>query len=122
VVGSLPKVFGHEAYLTQIVSNLLANATKFVSAGTIRTVKISAETEAERVRICFEDNGIGIDPRHHADIFQIFGRVHPEKKYEGTGIGLAIVRKATERMGGSVGLSSELGKGSRFFITLKKSQ
>jgi PAS domain S-box-containing protein len=120
VAGQLPKILGHEAYLTQIVSNLLANAVKFISPGTVPTVKISSESEADKVSICFEDNGIGIDPRHHREIFQIFGRVYPDKKYEGTGIGLAIVRKATERMGGSIALFSELGKGSRFMITLKK--
>ena len=116
----LPKVVGHEAYLTQIVSNLLGNAVKFVSPGTLPEVRVWAETEGPSVRIWIEDNGIGIDPRHHADIFQIFGRVYSDKTYEGTGIGLAIVKKAAERLGGSVGLLSELGKGSRFWLTLRR--
>lgn len=72
------------------------------------------------VRCVFADNGIGIAPEHQEQIFQIFGRVYPEKKFEGTGIGLAIVRKAAERMGGSVSVESEVGKGSRFSVLLRK--
>jgi signal transduction histidine kinase len=120
----LPAVRAHPAYLTQCVSNLLGNALKFVRPDVRPVVNIRAEEEpdAECVKVWFEDNGIGIAPEHFEDIFQIFGRVHSEKEYEGTGIGLAIVRKAVERMGGSVGLTSELGKGSRFWLSLKKSK
>lgn len=113
-------MLGHEGLLTQLVSNLLGNAVKFHSPDVSPEVRISAETSGEEVKVWFEDNGIGIAPQHHEQIFQIFGRVHPEKKYEGAGIGLAIVRKAAERMGGSAGVISEIGKGSRFWITLKK--
>jgi len=72
------------------------------------------------VRIGFQDNGIGIAEEHQRQIFQIFGRVYPEKKYEGTGIGLAIAKKAAERMGGTVGVVSQLGQGSEFYFSLKK--
>ena len=72
------------------------------------------------VRITFKDNGIGIAPEHQRQIFQIFGRVYSEKKFEGTGIGLAIAKKAAERMGGSLGVTSELGHGSQFFVLLKR--
>jgi len=70
------------------------------------------------VRLWFEDKGIGIDPAHHRRIFEIFGQVHAQKKYGGTGIGLAIVRKAAQRMSGEVGVDSELDKGSRFWLIL----
>ncbi|EEF62614.1 PAS domain S-box protein [Pedosphaera parvula] len=116
-----PPVIGHEGLLTQIVSNLLGNAVKFSYPGQLPEVAISAETMGPDVRIWFADKGIGIAPEHHEQIFHIFGRVYPDKKYEGTGIGLAIVRKAAERMGGSAGVVSELGKGSQFWITLKRS-
>lgn len=118
----LPRVWAHPAYLTQCVSNLLGNAVKFVRPGVPPTVRIWTEPEAgnDHVRVCFEDNGIGIAPQHFKTIFEIFGRINPDTFYEGTGIGLAIVRKAAERMGGSVGVTSELGKGSRFWISLKK--
>jgi PAS domain S-box-containing protein len=116
----LPRVLGHEAYVTQCLTNLLGNAVKFVPEGTKPTVSIRAEDVGQNVRIWFEDNGIGIDPAHFPRIFEIFGQVHPEKKFGGTGIGLAIVRKAVHRMNGDVGVESEPGRGSRFWILLQK--
>ena len=120
--GPLPVVFAHEAYLTQIVSNLLGNAVKFITPGTFPRVTISATVSGEMVRFAFRDNGIGIGPDQQKQIFQIFGRVYPEKKFAGTGIGLAIVKKAAERMGGSVGVVSQLGSGSEFFVYLKRAE
>ena len=66
-----------------------------------------------------KDNGIGIDTDHFTRIFEIFGRVHPDSKFEGTGIGLSIVRKAVQRMGGQVSVDSKLDVGSCFSFTLK---
>ena len=120
VDGSIPLVVGHEAYLTQIISNFLGNAVKFVEPGIAPKVKIHATMEGDLVRINFTDNGIGIAPEHQKQIFQIFGRVYSEKKFEGTGVGLAIAKKAAERMGGSVGLDSQLGRGSTFYVRLKR--
>ena len=113
------RVLGHEAYLTQCVTNLLGNAVKFVAPGVVPEIRIRSERLNDRVRIWFEDNGIGIDPSHHERIFQIFGQVYPESRYAGTGIGLAIVRKAVQRMNGEIGVISELGKGSRFWLLLE---
>ncbi|HWV98982.1 MAG TPA: ATP-binding protein [Candidatus Acidoferrum sp.] len=121
ITGKLPKVLGNEALLTQCVSNLLSNGTKFVSPGTTPHVRISAEVrEGSMIRVWFKDNGIGIACENHARIFRLFERIHPETTYEGTGIGLTIVRKAIERMGAQVGFESTLGKGSNFWIELKK--
>jgi signal transduction histidine kinase len=72
------------------------------------------------VWIWVEDNGIGIAPEHRNRLFKLFGRIHPEQKFGGTGVGLAIVMKAAERMGGAAGFESEVGKGSRFWLQLKK--
>jgi len=119
IIQPLPKVIGHEAYLTQAVSNILTNGVKFVAPGIFPEIHIGAEREGEFVRIYFRDNGIGIAPEHRQHIFQIFGRVYSEKQYEGTGIGLAIAKKAAERMGGTIGVTSELGRGSCFYILLK---
>jgi signal transduction histidine kinase len=118
----LPAVCAHPAYLTQCVSNLLGNAVKFVAPGVQPRVTIWAEPEpgTDYIRLCFEDNGIGIAPEHFRDIFEIFGRVNANHVYEGTGIGLAIVRKAAERMGGGAAVTSELGKGSRFWLSLRR--
>src|SRR5687767_5423045 len=86
----LPRVLAHEAYLSQVFTNLVANAVKFVAPGVSPSVEITAETRDHQVRIAVRDNGIGIDPENFDRIFQIFGRVHAEGAYEGTGIGLAI--------------------------------
>jgi len=117
---ALHRVMGHEAYLTQCVTNLLGNAVKFVREGTTPEIHVWSERLNGRVRLWFEDNGIGIDRLHHERIFQIFGQVYPEKKYGGTGIGLAIVRKAVQRMNGEVGVESDIHKGSRFWLILNE--
>jgi signal transduction histidine kinase len=74
------------------------------------------------VRIWVEDNGIGIAHENRDRIFGMFERINPAKEYPGTGIGLAVVRKAAERMGAQLGLESELSKGSRFWIELQKAE
>jgi PAS domain S-box-containing protein len=71
------------------------------------------------VRLWFEDNGIGIAPKDYDRVFRMFERLNPPKEFEGTGIGLTIVRKAVERMGGRIGFESALGKGSKFWLELK---
>jgi signal transduction histidine kinase len=114
----LHPVRGHEACLTQCLSNLLENSAKFVAPGKDPVIVVRTEMNDSRVRIWVEDNGIGIDPAHHHRIFQMFGRVHHSSAYEGTGMGLTIVKKAVERMGGALGVESVLGEGSRFWIDL----
>jgi len=114
--GPFPRVLGNEAMLTQTFANLMGNAVKFVSPGVKPQVEVWAESQADRVRICIRDNGIGIAADQHEKIFGIFQRVN--KNYEGTGIGLAIVKKAVERLGGKVGLESEPGRGSTFWTEL----
>jgi PAS domain S-box-containing protein len=121
ILGTLPLVMGNQALLAQCVSNLLSNGAKFVPPGTTPHVEVSAETlEDDSIRLWFKDNGIGIAPENHERIFRLFERIHPIAEYEGTGIGLTIVRKATERMGAQVGFDSQPGKGSNFWIQLKK--
>jgi signal transduction histidine kinase len=129
--GPLPRMLGNEAALTQCFSNLLGNALKFVAPGTRPQVRVWAERlgdpKAETrdsqpatlstVRLSFADNGIGIPKDAHERIFKMFQRL--DKSYDGTGVGLTVVRKAVEKMGGKVGLESELGRGSRFWIELK---
>jgi PAS domain S-box-containing protein len=121
IIGILPEVFGNEALLGQCVTNLLSNGTKFVRPGDNPRVEISARMMADAsVRLSFKDNGIGIAPQDHTRIFRLFERVHPVSDYEGTGIGLTIVRKAVQRMDATVGFDSTPGKGSNFWIELKK--
>ena len=114
----LPPVRGDEASLTQCLTNLLDNAIKFVPPGVTPQVLIRSEPVGGKIRFWFEDNGIGIDPQSQEKIFELFQRGHSNGQYSGSGLGLAIVRKAVERMGGSVGVVSEPGKGSRFWLEL----
>jgi PAS domain S-box-containing protein len=119
IEGALPKVMGTEASLLQCLSNLLTNAVKFVAPGTKPRVKIRAQAMAEDVRLWVEDNGIGISATDQARIFQMFARVEHPSAFEGTGLGLTIARKAVERMGGQLGVESQVGQGSQFWIQLK---
>jgi len=121
VAPSLPEVMGHLPTLTQVIGNLLSNAIKFVPPDTTPSVRVWAEERGRRVRLWVEDNGIGISPAHQARIFRVFERLHGVETYPGTGIGLAIVHKGAERMGGEAGVESEISKGSRFWVELDKS-
>ena len=132
-------VVGHEASLTQCLTNLLGNAVKFVAPGVTPRIRIRAElisanpanvavpaegrlengNEARFVRLWVEDNGIGIDHVSRLRLFRMFERGAHHGEYEGTGMGLAIVRKAAERMGGAVGVESTPGVGSRFWLELR---
>ena len=113
-------VYGHEAYLMQVLSNLVYNAVKFVQPDQLPKVRIWTEVVGSEVHLFVKDNGIGIPKAAHERMFGMFQRYHSDKMYEGTGIGLTIVRKATERMGGQVSLESEPGEGSTFRVQLRK--
>jgi two-component system, sensor histidine kinase and response regulator len=112
------RVLGHHPMLVQVVCNLLCNAVKFCAEGVTPEVTIWEEKRDNMIRVWVEDNGIGIAPEHCDRIFRIFERLHDRDRYTGTGIGLAIVHKAIARMGGRVGVVSEVGQGSRFWFEL----
>jgi CheY-like chemotaxis protein len=114
----MPAVVGHEATLVQVIMNLVANAIKFVEPGMRPEVKIDAEQTQERVTLHVRDNGIGIGPQYQERIFQVFERLHESEAYPGTGVGLAIVKKGVEKMGGTCGVKSEPGRGSCFWVEL----
>jgi PAS domain S-box-containing protein len=116
--GDLPVVLGNEAALTQCISNLLTNAAKFVAPGVQPRIRVWAESDGNRARVFFQDNGIGIENAAQEKIFAIFQRA--SRGYEGTGIGLAIVKKAIERMNGVVGVQSQPGRGSTFWLELDR--
>jgi signal transduction histidine kinase len=116
--GPFPRVRAHRATLEQALANLVSNGLKFVAPGAHPEIDVRTAATNGHVRVWVEDNGIGIDPAYHRRIFAVFERLHTPEQYAGTGIGLAIVRKAVERMGGAVGVESTPGKGSRFWIDL----
>jgi PAS domain S-box-containing protein len=113
-----PMVMAHAGTLRQVLVNLIGNAVKFLAARIPRVVLRAEERPGGMVRIWVEDNGIGIPGKFHDRIFQVFQRLHTQE-YSGTGIGLAIVQKGAERMGGRAGLASTPGEGSQFWIELR---
>ncbi|PWU20128.1 MAG: hypothetical protein C5B50_04735 [Verrucomicrobia bacterium] len=113
----LPVVMGEESLLTQCFSNLLGNAVKFVGPGVRPRIEVRARAQNGVAKITLQDNGIGIPAPAQKRLFGMFQRLTGE--YEGTGIGLAIVRKVVERMGGKIGAESEHGKGSVFWVELR---
>jgi len=117
--GPLPPVRAHPTVLVQVLSNLVGNAAKFVAPGQRPQVRIWAERSGDRVRTFVQDNAIGIRPEHQERIFGVFERLHGQEAYPGTGVGLAIVRKGCERMGGSCGVESGTGSGSTFWFELQ---
>lgn len=119
IEGTLPVVVGNEAFLTQCLSNLIGNGVKFQPPGNHPRVRIRAESRNDAIRIWVEDNGIGIAGKNHGRIFGLFEQINAPGEYEGTGVGLTIVRKAVERMNGEYGFESSLGEGSRFWLELK---
>jgi PAS domain S-box-containing protein len=118
LVGPPVRLLAQRALLGQVLTNLLVNACKFVPPGLVPEVIVSAERRGECARIWVSDNGIGIASAHHRRIFKVFERLHGQETYAGTGIGLALVRRAVERMRGRVGVESEVGGGSRFWFEL----
>jgi signal transduction histidine kinase len=110
------RAYVHPATLTQVLYNLISNGLKFGKPGVEPWVELTAAVEGERIRIEVRDEGIGIPSQHHERVFQVFEKLHAPSKYPGTGIGLAIVKRGITRMGGTVRLSSEPGKGSTFTI------
>lgn len=120
IEGPLLPVIGHEASLTQCLTNFLDNAVKFVRPGTDPAVRVYTQPVDGMVRIAVQDNGIGISPENRQKLFNLFQRLATTQNYQGTGVGLAIVRKAAERMGGRVGVDSAPGAGSTFWVELPR--
>ena len=126
---NIPLVEGAPQIIDQILTNLISNAIKFVPPGTTPRISISAqnvapvmasrvESDPKRVRLQIADNGIGIAKEHQQRIFDAFERLHGVESYRGAGIGLAIVKRGAEKLGGQVGVESRLGAGSLFWVEL----
>lgn len=118
VEGGIPNVLGHRLTLVQVIANLLSNAVKFVAAGVAPRIRIAAQTRPGWVRLIVEDNGIGLPQEQRERIFGVFERLHLTADYPGTGVGLAIVKRGVERMGGRVGVETHEGRGSSFWFEL----
>jgi light-regulated signal transduction histidine kinase (bacteriophytochrome) len=118
-IDELPRVQGDNVLLRQAFMNLLNNAVKFTRHRERAVIEIRAQLKAGReVEISVRDNGAGFDMRYADNLYGVFQRLHHESEFEGTGIGLAIVRRIIERHGGKTWAESELGKGATFYLTL----
>ncbi len=117
-IGPLPDCSGDVLQIGQVFTNLVGNAIKFRAPARPCRIIISGHLETERAVYCVEDNGIGIAQNHQEKIFEIFHKLDPHS--EGQGLGLNIVRKIVERLGGKVWVESEPGSFSRFYVSLPK--
>ncbi|MBV9959199.1 MAG: two-component system sensor protein, partial [Acidobacteria bacterium] len=100
--------------------NYLDNAVKFTRRTTQPRIEVGSTEDPHNCVLWVRDNGIGFDLKYHDRIFDIFQRLHPAEDYPGTGVGLALVRKAMERMGGRAWAESEPGRGATFYLEIPK--
>lgn len=123
-VESLPAVHGNPTQMRQLMQNLLSNAFKFAKRDEPCLVRVfgevlhEPENNARVCRIVVEDNGVGFDEKYAQQVFGMLQRLHDRSQYEGSGMGLAICRRIVERHGGTIGVHSTPGVGSRFIVTL----
>lgn len=117
----LGSVVANATIMEQILTNLLSNAIKYGSSGNGGVVTVWTERNASTITLFVRDTGAGIDPRNHEKIFALFERLDQSRPHPGTGIGLAIVRKGAEKLGGRVGVDSSPGKGATFWVELPAS-
>jgi PAS domain S-box-containing protein len=106
--------------LTQALRNYLDNAVKFTRDAPAPRIEVGARESDRDCCVWVRDNGVGFDMRYHDKIFEIFQRLHLDEEYNGTGVGLAIVRKAMERIGGRAWAESEPGRGATFYLEIPK--
>lgn len=116
-VGDLPLIEADPSQLTQLFQNLISNAIKFRGDEPLR-IEVNASRQDGMWVFSVRDNGIGLEPRHAARIFEIFRRLHRADQYPGTGVGLAICKKIVERHGGTIWVESEPGNGAAFLFTI----
>lgn len=118
--GALPIVRGSFSLLEQLLQNLIANAIKYRSKTALPAINIEVIEREAQWEFCVRDNGIGIAPEHHEQVFEIFRRLHTQKEYSGTGIGLAICRKIVQLHSGNIWVEGQLGAGCTFHFCLPR--
>ena len=121
IISDLPSCKGDVVQITQLLSNLLSNALKFLDSNRKGQIKIYGRIEYGKSIYCVEDNGIGIAAAHQDNIFELFHRLEPNKT-EGEGLGLTIVKQILSRLDGDIKVESIVGEGSRFFVYLPYQQ
>lgn len=117
-IGDLPGIFGDQGMIKQVFVNIIGNAAKFTAKREVAKIEIGGESENGVARIWVKDNGVGFDMIYAQKIFEVFQRLHDSKDFEGTGIGMAIVKKIIDKHNGKIIPESEPGKGSVFTVEL----
>src|SRR6185503_775050 len=119
-IGALPEIYGDPVLLRQVFVNLLSNALKYSRVRPVAEIAVDCQCADHEFTFCVKDNGVGFDPQYSNKLFGVFQRLHSAREFEGTGIGLAIVRRIAARHGGRTWGESTLGKGAAFYFTIPK--
>jgi PAS domain S-box-containing protein len=117
-LGDIPPVQGDPSMIKQVWMNLISNALKFSSLQEVSKITISSREASKNIIYCIEDNGSGFDMKYYSKLFGVFQRLHTEKEFEGTGVGLAIVQQVVERHGGKIWAEGRLNQGATFYFSL----
>lgn len=117
---TLPKVSADKTLIRQVWQNLLSNAVKFSSQEEVSRIKIGFEEQDGFYRFFVSDNGVGFDSKYSDKLFNVFQRLHTTEEFDGTGVGLAIVKRIIDKHEGEVGVDAVKGKGATFYFSLKK--
>ena len=121
IIDNIPdQIVANKTKLTQLFQNLIVNGIKFQQKGNTPEVRITCKETSKKWAFQVQDNGIGIEPQYHEQIFTLFKRLHGKSEYEGSGIGLAYCKRVVDKHGGDIWLESEAGKGTSFFFTIRK--
>ncbi len=121
-VAHLPPAIGDPTLIHQVWVNLISNAIKFSSKQTRSVIGVEHKQDGEKIVYSIRDNGVGFNMQYSDKLFGVFQRLHSDKEFEGTGVGLAIVKRLIDRHGGIIWAESQVDKGAAFFFTLPRKE
>jgi len=118
VIHPLPAVRADQALVHHALTNLIGNALKYSAKNEHPRIEISAGVDGGEAVFCIADNGVGFDMKYVHKLFGVFQRLHSEREFEGTGVGLATVKRIIDRHGGRIWAEGQVGRGAKFYFTL----